>query len=173
MENKPTAPWLIALITSLVFIVFNLVLYVTDQLTNKYMGYISSVLLFGVIIWACIHYAKQMNGDVTFGNVFSHGFKITAGIAAIMSVYTFISIKFIHPELIDKTLELARAEMEKKPELNSEAIDMGLNFTRKFFLPFALAGSLFGTAIWGAVASLIGAAVAKKNPPKSPFETGN
>lgn len=171
MENKPTAPWLIALITSLVFIVFNLVLYVTDQLTNKYMGYISSVLLFIVIIWACIHYAKQMNGDVTFGNVFSHGFKITAGIAAIMSVYSLIAYKLIHPEVIDKFVDMTRAEMEKKPEMNSEAIDMATGFTRKFFMPLVLAGSLFGTAIWGAVASLIGAAVAKKNPPKSPFET--
>jgi NADH:ubiquinone oxidoreductase subunit 6 (subunit J) len=123
----------------------------------------------GVIIWACIHYAKQMNGQVTFGNVFSHGFKVTAGIAAIMSVYTFIAIKFIHPELLEKTLDQARAEMEKNPDMNADAIDMALSFTRKFFLPMALAGSLFGTAILGAIASLIGAGVAKKNP-ITPFE---
>ncbi|MFN5425084.1 MAG: DUF4199 domain-containing protein [Bacteroidota bacterium] len=171
MENKPTAPWLIALITSLGFIVFNLVLLATDQLTNNYMSWVSSAILVIVIIWACIHYAKQMNGDVTFGNVFGHGFKVTAGIAAIMSVYTFIAFKFIHPEVIEKTIDIARAEMEKKPELNAEAIDMGLNMTRKFFIPFALAGSLFGTAFVGLIASLLGAAFAKKNPPKSPFET--
>jgi NADH:ubiquinone oxidoreductase subunit 6 (subunit J) len=110
-----------------------------------------------------------MNGQVTFGNVFSHGFKVTAGIAAIMSVYTFIAIKFIHPELLEKTLDQARAEMEKNPDLNADAIDMGLSITRKFFLPMALAFSLFGTAIMGAIASLIGAGVAKKNP-ITPFE---
>lgn len=169
MENKPTAPWLIAIITSLGFIVFNLVLYVTDQLTNKYMSWVSSAILLIVIIWACIHYANQMKGDVTFGKVFSQGFKVTAGIAAIMSVYTFIAFKFIHPEVIEKTIDIARAEMEKKPELNAEAIDMGLNMTRKFFIPFALAGSLFGTAFVGLIASLLGAALAKKNP-TTPFE---
>jgi hypothetical protein len=46
---------------------------------------------------------------------------------------------------------------------------MGLSITRKFFLPMALAFSLFGTAIMGAIASLIGAGVAKKNP-ITPFE---
>ncbi|MFN9855545.1 MAG: hypothetical protein ACK55T_07150, partial [Bacteroidota bacterium] len=68
-----------------------------------------------------------------------------------------------------KTIDIARAEMEKKPELNAEAIDMGLNMTRKFFIPFALAGSLFGTAFVGLIASLLGAAFARKNP-STPFE---
>jgi hypothetical protein len=169
MDNKPTAPWLIALITSLGFIVFNLVLMVTDQLTNKYMSWVSSAILLGVIIWACIHYAKQMNGDVTYGNVFAHGFKVTAGIAAIMSIYSFISIKYIHPEIIDKTIEVARTEMEKNPQLNNEQIDTAMNMTRKFFVPFAIAGSLFGTAFVGLIGSLIGAAFARKNP-VTPFD---
>jgi hypothetical protein len=169
MDNKPTAPWLIALITSLGFIVFNLILMVTDQLTNKYMSWVSSAILLGVIIWACIHYAKQMNGDVTYGNVFAHGFKVTAGIAAIMSIYSFISIKYIHPEIIDKTIEVARTEMEKNPQLNNEQIDTAMNMTRKFFVPFAIAGTLFGTAFVGLIGSLIGAAFARKNP-VTPFD---
>ncbi len=169
MENKPTAPWLIAIITSLGFIVFNLILYVTDQLTNKYMSWVSSAILVIVIIWACIHYAKQMNGDVTYGNVFAHGFKVTAGIAAIMAVYSFVSFKFIHPEIIDKTIEIARTEMEKNPQLNSEQIDTGINMTRKFFVPFAIAGALFGTVLVGLIGSLIGAAIARKNP-TTPFD---
>ena len=36
--------------------------------------------------------------------------------------------------------------------------------TKKFFLPFALGGAILGTGFLGAIASLIGAAVAKKNP---------
>ena len=114
MEQKITPPWTIALITSLVCIVINLVMYVSNQLTNKSLGYIPMALVIGVIIWACINYAKQMNGQVTYGNVFAHGFKITAGIAALMSIYTIISVKFIYPEIIEMTIDVARAEMEKK-----------------------------------------------------------
>ena len=169
MENKPTAPWLIALITSLGFIVFNLIVYLTDQFTNKYKNWVSSSILLVVIIWACIHYAKQMNGDVTYGNVFAHGFKVTAGIAAIMSIYSYLSIKFIHPEIIDKTIEVTRAELEKNPQLNNDQIDKGINITRKFFVPFAIAAVLFGTAIVGLIGSLLGAAFARKNP-ITPFD---
>jgi hypothetical protein len=171
MENKPTAPWLIALVTSLALIVFSLVIYFTDQLANKYMTYVFNGLIIVVIIWACIQYAKQMNGDVTFGNIFGFGFKIAAGIAAIMCVYTFISVKFIHPEIVEKTIDIARAEMEKKPEISTEQIDTFVNMMSKSFLLFAIIGYLFNTAFWGAIASLIGAALARKNPPKSPFET--
>jgi hypothetical protein len=172
MEQKVTPPWTIALITSLICIVINLVMYVSNQLTNKSLGYIQMVLVIGVIIWACIHYAKQMNGQVTYGNVFAHGFKITAGIAALMSIYTIISVKFIYPEIIEMTIDVARAEMEKKGQVPTDQIDMALGFTRKFFLPFAIAGSLFGTALIGAIASLVGAGLAKKTP-ISPFENAS
>jgi hypothetical protein len=172
MEQKITPPWTIALITSLVCIVINLVMYVSNQLTNKSLGYIPMALVIGVIIWACINYAKQMNGQVTYGNVFAHGFKITAGIAALMSIYTIISVKFIYPEIIEMTIDVARAEMEKKGQVPTDQMDMALGFTRKFFLPFAIAGSLFGTALIGAIASLIGAGLAKTNP-ISPFENAS
>ncbi|NDA61284.1 MAG: DUF4199 domain-containing protein [Chitinophagia bacterium] len=172
MEQKLTPPWMIALITSLICIVMNIVAYAMNQLTNKSLGYIQMILQFGIIIWACIHYAKQKEGQVTFGNVFAHGFKVTAGIAAIISIYTFISVKLIYPEIIEMTIDAARAEMEKKGQVPADQIDMALGFTRKFFLPFAIAGSLFSIALIGVVASLIGAGVAKKNP-ISPFENAS
>jgi hypothetical protein len=169
MENKPTPAWLIALITSLILIVLSLLIYVTDQLTNKYFTYVYNGLILIVIIWACIHYAKQMNGDVTYGNVFAHGFKVTAGIAAIMSIYSFISIKYIHPEIIDKTIEVIRTEMEKNPQLSSEDVDKFTNASRKFFIPGAIGGTLFNNGFVGLIASLLGAAFARKNP-VTPFD---
>lgn len=172
MEQKITPAWTVALITSLICIVLNMGAYVTNQLANKSLGYVQMILVFAVIIWTCITFAKQKNGEVTYGNVFAHGFKTTAGIAAIMSIYTIISIKLIYPEIIEITIDTARAEMEKKGQIPADQIDMALGFTRKFFLPFAIAGSLFGTALIGAIASLIGAGVAKKNP-ISPFQNAS
>jgi NADH:ubiquinone oxidoreductase subunit 6 (subunit J) len=62
--------------------------------------------------------------------------------------------------------------MEKKGNVTTDQIDMSLGLTRKFFLPFSIAFLLFGTAIIGAIASLIGAGIAKKNP-ISPFENAS
>lgn len=168
MEQKVSTPVQKGLIISLLLIVFGLILYFTDQIANKTLGYIQYVILIGGIIWACISYAKQMNGNVTFGNVFVHGFKTTAFIAALMAVYTFLSVKFLFPDIIDKSLDIARTEMAKNKDLSEEQIGQALDITRNYFVPFTIGFILIGFAILGVIASLIGAAAAKKNP-KDPF----
>jgi hypothetical protein len=54
--------------------------------------------------------------------------------------------------------------MAKNPKMTDEMIDQAITMTKKLFLPFAIAGAIFGTGFLGAIGSLIGAAVAKKNP---------
>ncbi len=168
MEQKIATPVQKGLIISLILIVIGLVLYFTNQIANKSLGYLQYAVLIGGIIWACISYAKQMNGNVTFGNVFAHGFKTTAFIAALMAVYSFISVKFLFPDIIDKTLDIARAEMSSNKDLSEDQIGQALEMTRKFFVPFTIGFILIGFALMGALGSLIGAAVAKKNP-QTPF----
>jgi len=109
-----------------------------------------------------------MNGNVTFGNVFAHGFKTTAVVAALLAVYTFIAVKFLFPDIVDKSLAMAKKEMEEKGTLSDEQMEQALSMVRNFFVPFAIGGILVMFAIIGAISSLIGAAVAKKNP-KDPF----
>jgi hypothetical protein len=172
MEQKVTPPWMIALITSLFLIIFNLVIYVANQLMNKSLANIQLFIIGVVVVVGCIYYAKQMNGKVTYGNVFAHGFKITAGIAAILAIYIFVSVKFIYPEIIDLTIEQSRIEMEKGGKLTSDQIDEYLKFTRNNFLSFSIGFSIFFIALLGLLASLIGAGLAKKNP-ISPFENAS
>jgi len=54
--------------------------------------------------------------------------------------------------------------MEDRGKMSSEQIDQAIDMTRRFFLPFTIGYILFGTLIIGAIASLLGAAVAKKKP---------
>lgn len=170
METKIVQPWMKGLILSLVTIAFSLVLYFTGQWQNKSLGYIQYAIILGGLIWSCIYYAKQMNGDVTFGNVFAHGFKITAALIVITVVYTFISLKFLFPEMEDKIIEEAAKQMEARGGLSDDQIKQALDMTRKFLMPFAIGGIILGYAILGAVASAIGAGIAKKNPKQTPFE---
>ena len=168
MEQKVSTPVQKGLIISLVLIVFGLVLYFTNQYMNKTLSYLQYVILIAGIIWSCNIYAKQMNGNVTFGNVFAHGFKTTAFVAALMAVYTLLAVKFIFPEMMDKIMEAARQEMLKAGQMSEDQIDQGIEMGKKFFVPFAIGGIIFFFALVGAIGSLIGAAIAKKNP-KDPF----
>ncbi len=168
MEQKIVSPIQKGIIITLLLIVFCLIIYFTGQIEYKALSYLQYVILFGGILWTCIYYAKQMNSNVTFGNVFAHGFKTTAVIAALMAVYTFIAVKFLFPDIIDKSLDMAKKQMESKGSLSDEQVQQSLDMVRKFFVPFAMGGILVMFALIGVIASLIGAAVAKKNP-QPPF----
>lgn len=162
MEKKPLSPPVYGLVISIVLIIFGLIIQFTNQFQNKTLGYVSyAVLLIGIII-ACVNYAKQMNGNVTYGNVFAHGFKTTAVVIVIMAIYTALALKVIFPDMIDKILETSRTQMEGK--MADDQIEQALQMTRKFFLPFAIGGIIVIYGILGAIAAAIGAAVAKKNP---------
>jgi NADH:ubiquinone oxidoreductase subunit 6 (subunit J) len=169
METKIVQPWMKGLIISLILIVLGIGLYMSDLWLNKTLGYIQYCIIIGALIWSCIHYAKQMNGDVTFGNVFAHGFKITATIIVITVVYSVIAMNFLFPEMIDKIIENAATEMEKNKKMTDEQINQALTMTRKFMMPFMIGGIIIMTGIIGAIGSAIGAAVAKKTPKTNPF----
>ena len=53
--------------------------------------------------------------------------------------------------------------------MTDEQIKQALDMTRKFMLPFAIGGIIFMYGIVGAIASAIGAGVAKKTPKQNPF----
>jgi NADH:ubiquinone oxidoreductase subunit 6 (subunit J) len=169
MEEKIVQPWMKGLIISLFTIVLGIGLYLADLWQNKMLSSINWVIVVGGIIWSCIHYAKQMQGDVTFGNVFAHGFKVTATLIVITVIYTLLSMKVLFPEMTDKLIENAATEMEKNKQMNDEQIKQALDMTRKFMMPFAIGGIILGYAFVGAIASAIGAGVAKKTPKQNPF----
>lgn len=170
MEQKITPPWMKGLIISLVLIILNLALYFTGQAQNRALGLIGLCLLIIGIIFACTTFAKDMHGNITFGNVFAHGFKTTAATAVIMIVYTILAFKVLFPDMQEQIMAQAREDMEKKGTLSDEQITQALNMSRKFFLVFAIGGTIIMYAIIGAIGSLIGAAVAKKNPDYTPLQ---
>ena len=168
MEKKITSPAVKGVIISLFLIVFALVIQFLNLSRNKGLSSLQFVILFAGIIWSAISFAKQMQGNVTFGNVFVHAFKTAAAVTAIMVVYTIISIKFISPEIVNQAMDEARTQMEAK-NMSDDQIDTAINFTKKFFVPLTAGGVLLFFLLAGAVSALIGAAVAKKNPQEGPF----
>src|SRR5436190_10018238 len=130
MEQKVTSPVSKGVIITLLLIVFGLIIYFTGQMGNKSLNYLQYIILIGGIIWSCILYAKQMNGNVTFGNVFGHGFKTTAVVAALLAVYTFIAVKFLFPDIVDKSMDIARKKMEESRNMSDEQIQQSLDMVR-------------------------------------------
>ncbi len=164
MENKITTHIFKGLILSAVSIVFSVIMYVFNLYEYGWLSWVNLILIMGGIIYGNILFANQSNNNVTFGNIFAHGFKITAVIIVITTVYTLLAFKVLFPDMIDIVLEIQRKKMLENPKLTDEMIEQAINLSKKFFVPFAIGGTILGTGFTGAIASLLGAAFAKKNP---------
>ena len=163
-EKKVMSHFVAGLLIGLILIVFSIAGYLTDMYQQNWYNWAVNIILCIAIIVACITYANQKDNYVTFGNVFSHGFKTTAIIAIIVLVYTVLTMGVLFPEMKEKALELAQKRMEEKGNLTDDQIEKGMEFTKKYFMAFVIFGVMIGTLLFGVVASLIGAAIAKKKP---------
>ena len=167
MENQVTTHIVKGLILSVISIVFSIVIYVFNLYEMKSLGYINYALFLGGLIYGAILFSNENKHQVTFGNLFAHGFKTTAVVIVITSIYTVLAFKLLFPDMADKMIELSRKELMKNPKMTDEMIEQSMSMTKEYFLPFVIGFTIIGTGFLGLFGSLIGAAVAKKNP--NPF----
>ena len=168
MENTVTSHIVKGAILSAISIIFSVIVYVFNLYEMSWLSWVNYAIFLGGLIYGAILYANQNNNNVTYGNVFAHGFKTTAVVIVITALFTVLSTKFLFPDMVDKIVDMTRKQMEKNPQMTDEMIEQAVTMTKKFFLPFALGGAIIGTGVLGAIGAAIGAAVAKKNP--NPFE---
>ena len=171
MDKQITSHILKGAILGGISILFSIIIYVFNLYTTQWLSFLSYAIFIGGIIYGNILFANQNDNNVSFGNIFAHGFKTTAVVIVITVLYTVLALYVLFPDMVDKIIEISRTEMAKNPKLTDEMIEQGIAMTKKLFLPFAIAGAIFGTGFLGAIGSLIGAAVAKKNP-VDPFKQG-
>lgn len=155
------------LITGIIVSVFYLVLYIANLSFKPGWQYVAYIPFVVGIFMNAIAYSKANDHYVTFGNVFSSGFKASA-VIAIISVVWAILMTVIFPEMKDKAIEMIQEQAESRPGVSEEQIEMSLNITRKYWTVFMVAGAMFGTLFWGAVFSLIGALIAKRKGERPP-----
>jgi len=164
MEQKVTSTIIMGVVISLILIVIDIVAHLTNIIFDTWFKWIPTLLLCIAIIIAVIMYGKQMNNNVTFGNLFAHGFKVSATVACFLFVFAIISVYLLFPDFVNQVVDKAMDEARKQGKMSEDQIQQGLPLVRKITSIGLLVGSVIGTLIVGAIAALIGAAVAKKNP---------
>ena len=160
-ETKIMSPQIKGLLIALIVIILGIAGYFTGLGFSTWYNWVVNAIMFAAIIIACVHFANQKQGYVTFGNVFLHGFKISAVITVIMLVYTILAFTVLFPDMKEKIFEMQATQMEKRG-LDDDKMEQATNAMKNFFWPITIGVTIFGTLIWGSIASLIGAAVAKK-----------
>ena len=160
-ENKIMSPQIKGLLIALIVIILGIAGYFTGLGFSTWFNWVVNAIMFAAIIIACVHFANQKQGYVTFGNVFLHGFKITAVVAIIVLVYSLLAFTVLFPDMKEKIFEMQQAQMEKQG-LDDDKLEQATTMMKKYFMIFLVIGVIFGTLVLGSISSLIGAAVAKK-----------
>ena len=169
MEEKKTISHFVAgLIIAAILVIYSIILNFLDLSQNKGLGWLSYIILVGGLAFFVNLYGKAKDHQVTFGNLFSYGFKATAITTLIMVVFIVIFF-MVFPEFKEKIMDAAREGMEKNGKMTDDQIDQGMQMFERNFILFSAGGVLFMYLILGAIGSLIGAAITKKQP-HSPFD---
>ena len=170
MENSKGKLWEKGIIIGLVLIVLNLIVHFTHQDDNKVLGGLGIIIFIGGIIAVTIQFSKQNKGQLTFGNLFAHGFKVSAIVTLIMILWIVLSYIVIFPDIPQRIMDMQRVEALKKG-ISEADLNKALGFTQKYFTTLAVGGALIFYAFMGLIGALLGAAFSKKVPANSsPFQ---
>ena len=164
MENQITSHVTKGLIIAGILIAMDWLLqqfYATVPDGVRYMSRMVIVLV-GVLASGII-LLKQSGGTLSFGEVFSHGFKTTAVIAFLIAVYTFIAVKFIYPPPGPAEMAAAVKAIEQQGNtLHAEALQQATKAAANRWVIY-VSLSIFTTLIPGLVGALASGGIAKKN----------
>lgn len=164
MENKTLSNLNAALILLLIMVVYTLVINLGGFQSNAKLSWISYLIVAGGIMLLVMKFGKDKHNNVTFGNLFAYGFKTTAFLILFYIAFTII-FYLVFPEYKTQLLDIARENALKSatPETKDQ-VEKGIEIFQRFFWVSIIAGVLISFAVLGAIGSLLGAAVTKKEP---------
>ncbi len=150
----------------LALVVYSLILYLAGLTGNKAAGWVTYLIMIGMLAFTMINYREKVNGGfLKYGQGVGLGV-LTAVYGGVLSaIFSFILIKFIDPGIVEQIVNQAMEEAMASGA-NEQALEMAEKMVRMFTSPTAiLLMGVVGSAFMGAIFSLILAAIFKKEPP--------
>src|SRR5687768_12444417 len=131
--KKPLSHTVAGLMIAGVVIVLSLVMMLfAKSKSNPGSGW----LTYGVIILGLIFtinlYAKSKNNYVTFGELFSFGFKSTA-VYTVIFIGFLILVSLVFPDFKTSAIEAVQNEMENQKNYNEDQAEQAISMMEKYF----------------------------------------
>ena len=160
-QKKPINHFIAGTIIGAVIIIYSMLLNFLGKGQDRTLGWIAYILFVAGLILFINLYGTAKNNEVTFGNLFSYGFK-AAALSTLIIVLCLVVVFLAFPEFKQKILDGMRKGMEDQGKMTDEKIDQSVEWFSSHFILIMVAGAIFMYLIAGAVGSLIGAAITKK-----------
>lgn len=164
MENKTLSNVKAAFIVFILMVIYTLVISFGGLQSNTKLPWISYIIIVIGIMALVMKYGKDLQNNVTFGNLFAYGFKTVATLIIFYVAFTVV-FYLIFPEYKLRLLEIMKENALKNatPD-NQEQVEKGINIMQRFFWVAMIAGIIISFAILGVIGSLLGASFSKRNP---------
>ncbi len=166
IENPSTArlalKW--GAILGAALIAYTLVLYLTDNVGNSKLGFISIIMSVAGLVLAMRDFRTLNGGYMTYGEGVSLG-TLTAAVSGLLSsLFQAFYTTLIDPTIMTRMADKARVQLEETGKLTDEQIEQQMSFVTMFQSPgITFAFGVIASVIFGLLLSLIIAAIMKKN----------
>ncbi len=167
-RNNPTkvaTKW--ALINALTAIVITYAFEFLNIDPNSPLKYLTYIPFIAFLFITQKEFKDEIGGFITFGEGFSAGFRYALFTGLVIAVFVYLYCAVLSPAVFDKALEASRAKMEAQ-NMSSEQIEKGMGIAKKWGPLMGAFGTAVVYPIIGAIISLIGAAIFKKE--RSPYD---
>lgn len=164
IATKPN-PTKVATKWALIGIVTGIILTYVYQFANldqaSPVRYISWIPFIAFLLLSQKEFKDQLGGYMKFGEGFSAGFRYSVFYGLLIGVFIYVYYAFLSPDMYAKLLEAQREAMQAKG-MTSDQVDQGMSMMNKMGLPIIAFSAAIGSAIFGLIIALIGAAIFKK-----------
>lgn len=168
MEGKKPISHIIAgLLIAAAVILFSVVMTLASGGGDPRGGWLTYLIIIIGLVLFIRQYGKATDYTASFGELFSYGFKATTMIVLLFVIFLLV-LSYVQPEIKETVMDATRLEFERQ-NLTDTEIDKMMEMTSNYFWIILIGTSIFFLALVGAIGSLIGAALTKKQP-KNPFE---
>jgi len=157
--TKVATKW--ALINSLTAIVLTYLLFYLNVPLKSPVQYITYIFFIAYLFLSQKEFKDELGGFITFGQAFSTGFRFSVFTGLVTAVFIYLYYAFLNPVAYEQILEMTQASMEEQNTASSQ-IDKTVEMMRNWGPLLSAFGVAVGSAIIGAIFSLITAAIIKK-----------
>ena len=150
------------LIIGLGMVAFQLSMYLSGNATNETLGYLVYVIIVAGMYFACREFKNNAGGVMSFGEGFKTNLFVTLIASVISTLFTYVYIKFISPEVLEQFREQVLFNFEKQ-HLPDDQVEQAMKMMDTFMSPEWIAGgNAVGVLLIGVVLGAVVAAISKK-----------
>ena len=174
MENKPNV-WKNALnwglIVGIVLIIYSILMYFLDFSLEKWVSWVSYILLIGGIVYSTIQYRDTvLGGSITYAQALGFGVIISLYAAVLSGIYSYVFLTFIDPDFIEKIAEMTQQQMLDQG-LSEDQVEQAMEMQKGFMKPWVMVLiSIPALTFMGFVFSLITSIFLKKEGVNDTFD---